>query len=286
VKTSEAIPSRSLVGSETLKQSPNSVNVGLLTPPSYMIGATLLAPSVCKLASSALHILICGKPRHDQPNVNFVGSTPKTPISKLAPAIFSPGYIQSVAHHSKLIPTIAHAMMNRNWKSPGLRGKLAALGRQDLSDMYDDGKEEAIQSRLQSMIQRRIWAMMQRKLFDPKAAEKLRWESRPTKANDAPDVEVDEDLLGGGKENDADSGMMIGEDELDEFNEFDFSDVGTEDSFQNVLADASFLSDDGMLLTSAEHEAMWETEEMLFGDGEREIDLSFDENESMIFGGE
>ena len=174
-------------------------------------------------------------------------------------------------------------MMNRNWKSPGLRGKLAALGRQDLSDMYDDGQEEAVQSRLQSMIQRRIWAMMQRKLFDPKAAEKLRWETGPTGSKEDPDVEVDEDLLGGGKEDDADSGMMIGE---DEFNEFEFSDVGTEDSFQNVLADASFLSDDGMLLTSTEHEAMWETEEMLFGDGEREIDLSFDENESMIFEGE
>jgi hypothetical protein len=283
-KTSEAILSHSLAGIETPEQFENSSNVGLLTPPSSMTVATLPAPSINKLASSALHILICGLPCHDQSNITVIGPTPKTPLSKLAPSIFSPGYIQSVAHHSKLVPTIAHAIMNRNWNSPELRSKLAGLSRQNPSDLHEDGLGETAQSRLHSIIQRRIWAMMQRKLFDPTAAGKLRWESPSSRSTEEPRVEVDEDLLGGGKENDTDSGMMIGE---DEFNEYEFPDVDTEDSFQNVLADASFLSDDGMLLTATEHQTMWDTEEMLFGDGEREIDLfSDDEDESMIFGSE
>jgi hypothetical protein len=249
-----------------------------------MTVATLSAPSINKLASSALHILICGLPRHDQSKTTVIGSTPKTPLSKLAPSMFSPGYIQSVAHHSKLVPTIAHAIMNRNWNSPELRSKLAGLSRQNPSDLHEDGLGETVQSRLHSIIQRRIWAMMQRKLFDPTAAGKLRWESPSSRSTEEPRVEADEDLLGGGKENDTDSGMMIGEDEL---NEYEFPDVDTEDSFQNVLADASFLSEDGMLLTATEHQTMWDTEEMLFGDGEREIDLfSDDEDESMIFGSE
>jgi hypothetical protein len=237
--------------------------------------AILSLPSSCELVSGALCILIGGySSRRSLANITVEKAPPKTTLSRLAPAIFCPGYKELMAHNSRFLPTILQAVSSswvQNCQGPGLRRNLAALANAEVSELDDVYREGSGQhgsvERLSAVVQTRLWGTMQRKLFDPAVARKLQCEgSNMDRRVDQEELGEDEDLLAPSdieKELDSRRRMSIDLGEL----------IGNE-----------FMDDDGLLFVDENRDVEQEglldyfdemerlaverqTDEMLFWDG-------------------
>ncbi|KAK0106800.1 hypothetical protein ONS95_003522 [Cadophora gregata] len=156
-------------------------------------------------------------------------SLPQVPMSTFVPSMFSPGFKNSIAGHSRFLPTISHALcvsMPQNVQTPSLRRKLFQLSSLESSQLPDpssqSGKPGTVQ-RLSSVVQSRLWGMMQRKLFDKAAGRRLWRRSTPGDEDEKSDVE---DMFaavedGNNLKMDEDNGMseeemLFGDDEDDD----------------------------------------------------------------------
>lgn len=249
-------------------------------------------PSSYILTSTALGMLMGCRPyKNNLQNITIEEALPKIPLSRLAPAIFCPGFKTSMAHNSRFLPTISRAISSswvRNCQGPGLRAKLLELANKELP-MSDHGYtsqagERGSMERLSAVVQVGAWTMMQRKLSDPAVAGRLRWERLDArKPADGDDQGVDEDLLGPGEiegrldiSPEGDNGMewFIDDEYMDDDEELLFDDTSAEDQgllgyFDEMERLAVERLTDEMLFGSEE----WEDEGsdmMLLLDGEAE----------------
>lgn len=237
------------------------------------------------LTSAALNVLVGGSAcRRSLQNIAVESAYPKTPLSSLAPTLFSPGFKQLMAHNSRFLPTISRAMSSswmRNCQGPGLRAKLLELATLTLpgSDrglVAQSGGPSSVE-KLSAVVQGRVWSMMQRKLSDP-AVGKLKWETLdPSRIAEREDPDVDEDLL-----RSVDGDGRIDMDPIARANLKQFIEGEYMDDDEELLLFDPMSDGEGLLSYFDEMEELElqkQTDEMLFGSGEYEGE---DDSEIML----
>ncbi|KAF4633156.1 hypothetical protein G7Y89_g4956 [Cudoniella acicularis] len=244
-----------------------------------------------KLVLMALHILVGGhEPRSRRPlqGIQVEKPPPETSLTRLAPAMFSPGFRESLAHNAKLLPIISHAISSslpRNVQSPTLKCKLTKLSNLRSPLIAEDnntstGRETS--DNLSAVVQARIWAMMQKHLYDPSAARKMKLSKDHEGGQCIGSQTEDEDLLGQW-ENDNHLAASKNTTEAEAKESILIDDI---DEFEDLLAGDDKEEDLLGLFDESERER-WETEqqtdEMLFGSGWEEDGYRETEDEELLF---
>ncbi|KAH7408044.1 hypothetical protein BKA64DRAFT_437623 [Cadophora sp. MPI-SDFR-AT-0126] len=138
------------------------------------------------LADAAFRSLMGAAPPRRQSKLQILQlrTHPQVPMSTFVPSMFSPGFKNSIAGHSRLLLTISHALsatMPKTVQTPSLRRKLMELSVME-SSLFKDPNNRTGQpgtvERLSSVVQSRLWAMAQRKLFKKAAGRRL-WRQVP-----------------------------------------------------------------------------------------------------------
>jgi len=203
-------------------------------------------------------------------------SRPHVTMSSFVPSMFTPGFKNTIASHSRFLPTISHALcasMPRNLQTPSLRRKLLQISNLKLphsSDSDDQLGKPGTAQRLAAVVQTRLWGMMQRKLFE-KAAGKRLW--RTTTQGDKDEESHFEDMLATGEDGKnlildeidgmSDEEILFADDEDDDLllgnDEYQFDEDWERRAIENETED--------MLPGGEWHQKWAEThEEMLLGD--------------------
>ncbi|KAH8685414.1 hypothetical protein BGZ60DRAFT_395144 [Tricladium varicosporioides] len=150
------------------------------------LSVSLQVLKLSPLVKQGLHILIggCGRRIHQETKgIQLRRPQPETSLSKIAPAIFSPGFRETMSHNIKFLSTISHTLsitLPRNAQSPMLRSNLLMLAQSEKSAIPNIDREcwgRGSVQRLAAVVQTRLWAMMHKQIYDPSAARKLAWES-------------------------------------------------------------------------------------------------------------
>jgi hypothetical protein len=226
-----------------------------------------------KLTSFALRTVIAGTSnrKRDLQGIEICNPHPSTNLSAIAPSMFSPGFKELMAHNSKFLSTISHAICSswmRSVQGVVLRRRLIALSNAKVSEFHHGDGEGGSTERLMSVVQGRLWRMMQRTLHDEEAVKKL-WKNHEgagtENANMNEEMCEDEDLLG---ENGSLENSDMKADHLEDYTGEEFMDEDEELLFGDLLVGGEDQeSDDGLLDYLEEQERLAveaETEEMLF----------------------
>ncbi|CZR59435.1 uncharacterized protein PAC_09327 [Phialocephala subalpina] len=228
-----------------------------------------------KLLDSALQVLIVGQyPKMRLPpdiqleKPNLERTLSQTSLSQLAPTMFNPGYRQLMAHNSRFLPTLTHALaisLPKNVQSPTLRKKLEQLAKLPLSPLAPDSKVDASidpSERISRVVQARLFSMMQRTLYDPSATRKLFKKSTIETTTDIP---ADDDEDSTPKLLDEQNSKKVDGSQWDEM----LAQFTSDDEFDDLLGEEE-EDDDFDLLDEGERERLAierETDEMLLGGG-------------------
>ncbi|PVH81768.1 hypothetical protein DL98DRAFT_570905 [Cadophora sp. DSE1049] len=199
-------------------------------------------------------------------------SPPEVTMSTFVPSMFSLGFKNSIAGHSRFLPTISHALsasMPQNIQTPSLRRKLlqlSNLGPSQFPDPNSHAGHPGTGERLSSVVQSRLWSMMQRKLFETAAGQR-NW--RPSTQGDGDEESDFEDMLAtiedepqfkiDGDDGISDDEMLFADDEnddlllSDEYDHFnaDWQRHAIEDEIEDML-----LGDDWPQHLADSHEEM------------------------------
>ncbi len=227
-----------------------------------------LAPAN-KLIAVALRSIVAGPSnrKQDLQGIQTGKSTLLTSLSVFVPSMFCPGFKDLMAHNSKFLPTISHAICSswfRNVQGVVLRQRLGSLSSAKVSEYYDGNGEEGSAERRLSVVQGRLWKMMQRTLYDEIAVKRL-WTKDESLSAENTDLNEeiceDEDLF-------CENGTAG---RLKEYVEEDFMDDPEELLFEDVLNRQDDPESDGGILDYLDEKERLateaETEEMLFGSG-------------------
>jgi hypothetical protein len=228
----------------------------------------------CKLAESALQILISGSKRGFG-DIEMKRPLPETSLANLVPAMFCPGFKEIMAHNARFLPTISNAICGtwvQNGQGAALKKKLRMLAKSEAPIWAnEDLEEEAIgvkrtHQRLAAVVQSSLWGMMQRKLFDHAAVRKLSCRATDVGSDSKAPQDDGGDLLEAAEKLDGDDV----EGDFETFIGHDSASAG-EGSFEDLLEE----EDDGELLGWFNEDKMererlaveQETDEMVFGNG-------------------
>ncbi|KAG4443375.1 hypothetical protein IFR05_001164 [Cadophora sp. M221] len=150
--------------------------------------------SPLRLADAAFRILMgAGTPRRNLRLSDVeIKDRPQLSMSTLVPSIFSPGFRNSMAGNSRLLPTISYAIsvsLPQNVQTPSLKRKLLQLANMDqprLASLEQEPGQPGTTQRPSSVLQSRLWEMIQRKIFDNSAGRKL-WQHKVAGEEEADD---------------------------------------------------------------------------------------------------
>ncbi|KAF2840814.1 hypothetical protein M501DRAFT_1014810 [Patellaria atrata CBS 101060] len=161
------------------------------------------------LINASLRMIICDRPVRLAQGIKILDDNISSSLSKIAPMLFSPAYLQGVSQRAVLIPTISHAISNYLQKSTSL--VMAQLGLEENRSTPQTGcirtkREEPVVTAagIYESNSANLWRLLQANIYDPTAGRRLKMfdakhvklcnGEQPGKSRETPAYRQDEDI--------------------------------------------------------------------------------------------
>ncbi|KAI9815074.1 MAG: hypothetical protein M1827_002917 [Pycnora praestabilis] len=140
--------------------------------------------SMVALTDAALRTIICDKPMRTALGIKVSSQGNSTKLEKLAPTLWSPGYLSAVAQRAQFLPIAANAICSIHGRTsfPIIKRKLAALASWSSSrppghpQIQDDSAilDLAVPHAIRKAAKAGLWKILQHGVYDPGAARRLK----------------------------------------------------------------------------------------------------------------